>query len=105
MDLLSYFESFHSIHFIPPKDTYITFTSEADYENKLREWGLISKTVKRDFWYRNGETEQIVNIVGYEEYSNQFNIVVLAFANGQTSCIHPVLLKEMQNNQFNRESG
>lgn len=102
MDLISYFESFHSVHYIPPKGEFILFNSEVDYENKLKEWGLISKTVKRDFWYRNENTEQIVNVIGYEEYKNNFNVLVVEFACGQLSCIHPVLLKEMQNKDYGK---
>lgn len=96
-----------STHYLPPKGEYDTFRDDDHYKEKLKEWGLSSaKDAKREFWYKDRQSQRIVTIKGYETYGNigELNTLVIEFQDGNISCIHPAYLKEMQQGSFGKES-
>lgn len=90
---------------LPPKGEFETFKDESHYVQKVKEWGLsTTKEVKKQFWYKDGSHQQLVQIKGYETYgiSGEFNTIIIEFENGSQSCIHPAYLKEMQTASFGK---
>lgn len=95
-------------NYLPPKGEFITFSDEAHYEEKVREWGLSStREVKREFWFKESTYQRLVTIKGYEEYgqTGEYNTIIIEFQDGNLSCIHPAYLKEMQSPSFVKAYG
>ncbi|WP_318502743.1 hypothetical protein [Bacillus sp. T3] len=104
--ILPHIEDANTTNYIPPKGDYIQFLDEAHYTEKVREWGLSgSKEAKKEFWYKERTLQRIVSIKGYESYgiTGEYNTLVIQFKDGNLSCIHPALLKEMQSASFGKE--
>ena len=100
---LPHIEETNGISYFPPKGEYQTFTDDAHYAEKVREWGLsTTKEVKTQFWYKERTHQRQVTIKGYEIYgvTGEFNTVIIEFQDGNLSCIHPAYLKEMQSPNF-----
>ncbi|MGJ7921056.1 hypothetical protein [Neobacillus sp. LXY-4] len=105
--ILPHIEDANTTHYIPPKGEYIQFIDEADYAEKIREWGLGgTKEVKKEFWYKERTHQRIITIKGYESYgiTGEYNTVIIEFKDGHLSCIHPALLKEMQSSNYGKET-
>lgn len=83
----------------PPKGEFMTFESEEHYTQLMQEWGLMGKVIKKEFVHKQGNKEQKVEVVGYEEHLPSYTAVI-RFADGQLSCIQPAYLKEMQDTNF-----
>ncbi|MEH7237447.1 hypothetical protein [Bacillus sp. JJ1562] len=98
-NILPHIDDSSGTTFLPPKGDYETFVDEANYEEKVREWGL---SVKKEYWYKERTHQQIVTIKGYEVYgkTQEHNTIVLEFEDGNLTCIHPAYLKEMQSPSF-----
>lgn len=95
------------IQYLPPRGVFEVFRDDEHYKQMLKEWGLsAAKEAKKEFWYKEKDTQQLVTIKGYEIYgtSAEFNTVVIEFDDGQLTCIHPAYLKEMQQASFGKES-
>lgn len=92
----------NSVRYYPPQDEYQTFDNEEDYAIMGRSWGLFGKAPKKQFWHKNKTTQSLVTIKGYQAYQN-LNVLVIAFEDGNLSCIHPAYLKEMQSGNFGKE--
>lgn len=104
--LLPHIEDSNLTNYIPPKNEYQQFLDDAHYAEKVREWGLSgTKDVKKEFWYKNKTHQRLITIKGYESYglTAEYNTVVIEFQDGNLSCIHPALLKEMQSSNFGKE--
>ncbi|MDF2903507.1 MAG: hypothetical protein K0S25_1145 [Bacillus sp. (in: firmicutes)] len=104
--LLPHIEDSNLTNYIPPKDEYQHFLDDAHYAEKVREWGLSgTKDVKKEFWYKNRTHQRLVTIKGYESFgvTAEYNTLVIEFQDGNLSCIHPALLKEMQSSNFGKE--
>jgi hypothetical protein len=100
---LPHIEETNGISYFPPKGEYQTFTDDAHYAEKVREWGLsTTKEVKTQFWYKERTHQRQVKIKGYEIYgvTGEFNTAIIEFQDGNLSCIHPAYLKEMQSPNF-----
>lgn len=92
------------IHLVPPKGDFIRFDDEEHYISKGIEWKLFTeRTVKKELLYKSNQFQTTVTIVGYEEYGNGLNTIVVEFNNGDQTCIHPAYLKEMQSSNFSKE--
>lgn len=92
------------IHCVPPRGSFIRFENEEEYITKGIEWKLFTeRTVKKEFLYKTNGVQVKVKIVGYEEYGNNGQTIIIEFENGSLSCIHPAYLKEMQSSNFGRE--
>ena len=92
------------IHYVPPKGSIITFENEEEYIVKGIEWKLFTeRTVKKEFLYKANGLQMSVKLVGYEEYGNRGQTIVVEFENGNLSCIHPAYLKEMQSTSFGKD--
>lgn len=89
------------VNIIPPKSQFETFIDDADYTEKLKEWGL---SKKKQFLYKDGSDPYEVNIIGYEVYgkTTEHHTIVIEFSDGRQSCIHPAYLKEMQSPSFSK---
>ncbi|WP_256238384.1 hypothetical protein [Bacillus sp. EB600] len=95
------------IQYIPPRGVFELFRDDEHYKQMVKEWGLsAAKEAKKEFWYKEKDTQQLVTIKGYEIYgtSAEFNTVVIEFDDGKLTCIHPAYLKEMQQASFGKES-
>lgn len=93
------------IHYVPPKGEFITFVNDEAYIAKGIEWKLFTeRTVKSELLYKSNGKQVMVKIVGYEEYGNSMQTIVVEFEDGSLSCIHPAYLKEMQSSSFGKES-
>jgi hypothetical protein len=92
----------NSVRYYPPQEEYRTFDSEDDYAVRGRNWGLFGKTPKKEFWHKDKTTQSLITIKGYQDYGN-LNILIIAFQDGNLSCIHPSYLKEMQSSNFGKE--
>lgn len=92
----------HLTQYIPPKGEYERFEDEAHYLEKVKEWGL---SAKKEFWYKDRNQHCLVTIKGYEIFGDtaEFNTLVIEFADGNQTCIHPAYLKEMQSSSFGKE--
>lgn len=88
-------------NYLPPKGEFETFTDDAHYGEKVKEWGL---SAKKQFWYKEATFQRQVTIKGYEVYgkSEEYNTIVIEFEDGNLSCIHPAYLKEMQSTSFTK---
>lgn len=91
----------NGVKYYPPQGEFVSFDNEEDYADKGRGWGLFGKAPKKQFWYKNGSVQRLVTIEGYQEYNN-LCILVVAFEDGQLTCIHPSYLKEMQSSSFGK---
>ena len=97
--------SLNHIHFVPPTGPFITFENEDDYMAKGIEWKLFTeRTVKKELLYKTNGKQVKVKPVGYQEYGNDMQTIVIEFEEGHLSCIHPAYLKEMQSSNFGKES-
>jgi hypothetical protein len=92
----------NSVSYYPPQGDYKTFESEDDYAVRGRNWGLFGKAPKKQFLHKNKSTQSLITIKGYQDYGN-LNILIVAFENGNLSCIHSSYLKEMQSSNFGKE--
>jgi hypothetical protein len=92
----------NSVSYYPPQGDYKTFDSEDDYVERGRNWGLFGKAPKKQFWHKNKHTQNLITIKGYQDYGN-LNILIVAFEDGNLSCIHPSYLKEMQSSTFGKD--
>jgi hypothetical protein len=94
-------EKMSGIAYLPPKGEYEMFTDEANYAEKLKEWGLASK---KQFLYKENHLQFQVTIKGYQVYgkNEEQNTIVIEFSDGQLTCIHPAYLKEMQAASFGK---
>ncbi|RSD25932.1 hypothetical protein [Mesobacillus subterraneus] len=92
----------HLTQYIPPKGMYEQFEDEAHYLEKVKEWGL---STKKEFWYKDRYQHCLVTIKGYEVFGEtaEYNTLVIEFADGSLTCIHPAYLKEMQSSSFGKE--
>ncbi len=97
--------SLDHIHFVPPTGAFTTFENEEAYIAKGVEWKLFTeRTVKKELMYKTNGVQVKVKPVGYQEYGNDMQTIVIEFEDGQLSCIHPAYLKEMQSASFGKES-
>lgn len=95
----------NTIHYVPPKGPFITFENDEAYIAKGIEWKLFTeRTVKKELLYKTHGMQAKVKLVGYEEYGNNLQTIVIEFEDGSTSCIHPAYLKEMQSASFGKDS-
>lgn len=80
---------------------YVAFEGEAEQLDKCREWGLLSEKASKikTFYYKGNGLNEACSIVGYVDRLT----AVIAFENGQTHCIHPAYLKEMQAASFGQK--
>ncbi|MFS0863766.1 hypothetical protein [Fredinandcohnia sp. 179-A 10B2 NHS] len=104
---LPHIEDLGQTQYLPPKGDFETFEDEAQYEEKVREWGLsTTKEVKKEFWYKDRTHQRLVTIKGYLVYGkdNSHNTLVIEFQDGNLSCIHPAYLKEMQSPSFGKSA-
>jgi hypothetical protein len=93
------------IHFVPPEGDFVGFDQEEAYIAKGIEWKLFTeRSVKKELLYKSHGHEVKVKIVGYEEYGNNMQTIVVEFEDGSLSCIHPAYLKEMQSSSFGKDS-
>ncbi|MFT4414291.1 hypothetical protein ACLM5H_10580 [Fredinandcohnia humi] len=102
---LPHIEDLDQTQYLPPRGDFETFTDDAHYEEKVREWGLsTTKEVKREFWYKERTHQRLITIKGYQVYGKDdvHNTIVIEFQDGNLSCIHPAYLKEMQSPSFGR---
>jgi hypothetical protein len=92
----------HLTQYIPPKGMYEEFENDAHYLEKVKEWGL---STKKEFWYKDRYQHCLVRIKGYEVFgeTEEYNTLVIEFADGNVTCIHPAYLKEMQSSSFGKE--
>ena len=91
--------------YVPPKGHFITFENDEEYIAKGVEWKLFTeRTVKKELLYKTNGMQVKVKLVGYEEYGNNQQTIVIEFEDGSLSCIHPAYLKEMQSASFGKES-
>ena len=92
----------HLTQYIPPKGMYELFEDEAHYLGKVKEWGL---STKKEFWYKDRFQHCLVKIKGYEVFGEtaEYNTLIIEFADGNLTCIHPAYLKEMQSSSFGKE--
>lgn len=96
--------------YISPKGEYVHFRDEEHYAEMGRVWGLFKKIPKKTFQYKGVDVQEIVTIVGYEEYmptekdKNISHVAILAFPDGNLHCILPAFLKEMQASKFSRNT-
>ncbi|WP_043931056.1 hypothetical protein [Bacillus sp. EB01] len=88
--------------YIPPKGEYEVFKDDSHYMEKLKEWGLRGKNT---FLYKDKDQHSNVTIKGFEVYgkNGEYNSLVIEFADGRLTCIHPAYLKEMQSSSFVKE--
>jgi hypothetical protein len=92
------------MQYLPPEQEFVQFENEDQYEEKMREWGLVTTVnVKKDFWYKLKGKKYKVTIKGYEVHG-EHNTIVMEFEDGNLSCIHPGYLKEMQASNFGKET-
>ena len=93
------------IHFVPPKGEFVTFENDGEYVAKGVEWKLFTeRSVKKELLYKTNGQQVKVKLIGYEEYGNGAQTIVVQFEDGSLSCIHPAYLKEMQSSSFGKES-
>lgn len=87
---------------IEPKREWITFNSEEEKIEKLKEWKLISPKAKeiKILYYKGAYTENSVecDVIGYVD-DNEIIILV----KGSIHSICPDYLADMQNKNFSRE--
>jgi hypothetical protein len=101
--LLPHIEDSHLTTYLPPKGEYERFQNEANYTEKVKEWGLSAS--KKEFWFKERTHQRLVKIVGYEVFgdTSEYNTLVVEFQDGNLTCIHPAYLKEMQSSSFGKE--
>lgn len=84
---------------IPPKYEFATFNNEDHKIGKLKDWGLVAKTTKNpktNFKYKSiDKKEYECSIVGFES-----DICIVIQVQDSLTCIHPMLLKDMQKKDF-----
>ncbi|TCZ79414.1 hypothetical protein E0485_06010 [Paenibacillus albiflavus] len=81
--------------------TYIAFQSEAELIDHCKQWGLLSDKASKSkaFYYKRGSQNLPCEIVGFVDKVT----AVIKLDNGQTHCIHPSYLKEMQAANFSQK--
>jgi hypothetical protein len=93
------------IHFVPPKGEFVRFENDEAYVAKGVEWKLFTeRSVKKELLYKANGQQVKVKLIGYEEYGNGMQTIVVQFEDGNLSCIHPAYLKEMQSSSFGKDS-
>lgn len=105
--LLPHIEDSSLTHYIPPKGAFERFRDEEHYEEMVRLWEIsTTKTVKKEFWYKERTYQRLVKVIGYETYgiTDEFHTLIIEFQDGNLTCIHPAFLKEMQSANFGKES-
>lgn len=91
--------------YYPPKGAYEVFRDDAHYEEKVREWGIVTtKAVKKDFWYKGATYQRKVVIKGYEMFG-EYQSLVLEFEDGNLTCMNIDYLKEMQGPNYAKTFG
>lgn len=99
------YDLLNSIHCVTPKGDFIPFENNESYLEKGIEWKLFAeRSPKKEFLYKANGIQVKVKLVGYQEYGNKMQTVVVEFEDGRLSCIHPAYLKEMQSASFGKES-
>jgi len=81
--------------------TYIAFQSEAELIDHCKQWGLLSDKASKSksFYYKRGSQNLPCEIVGFVDKVT----AVIQLEGGQTHCIHPSYLKEMQAANFSQK--
>lgn len=89
-------------HYINQEVEYHKFETVEEMIEKTREWGVNSKTSKKEkFWYKKSFYKREVRVVGYQKFNNgNGEVAVIEFLDGNISCILPAYLKEMQGSAF-----
>lgn len=92
------------LQYVPPTGDFIRFNNDPSYIEKGIEWKLFTeRSVKKDLMYKSNGVQEMVKLVGYQEYGNKMQTVIVEFTDGSLACIHPAYLKEMQSSNFGKD--